>query len=97
LQEVNTNPIENKNNSCLSILLAFYKTKLQKILIIKKNELVKNENPNLRKTDWDLIFANCTIANLPTAYNVPLLACSLSIDSNNALKLPAPKPFAPIR
>ena len=29
-------------------------------------------------------------------YNVPLLACSLSIDSNKALKLPAPNPFAPI-
>ncbi len=30
-------------------------------------------------------------------YNVPLKACSLSIDSNNALKLPAPKPLAPMR
>lgn len=29
-------------------------------------------------------------------YKVPLLACSLSIDSNKALKLPAPNPFAPI-
>jgi len=30
-------------------------------------------------------------------YSVPLLACSLSIDSNNALKLPAPNPLAPMR
>ena len=30
-------------------------------------------------------------------YNVPRLACSLSILSNKALKLPAPNPFAPIR
>ncbi len=30
-------------------------------------------------------------------YKVPLKACSLSIDSNNALKLPAPNPFAPSR
>ncbi len=30
-------------------------------------------------------------------YNVPRFACSLSIDSNKALKLPAPKPRAPIR
>jgi hypothetical protein len=29
-------------------------------------------------------------------YSVPLNACSLSIDSKRALKLPAPKPFAPI-
>ena len=29
-------------------------------------------------------------------YKVPLFACSLSIDSKSALKLPAPKPFAPI-
>jgi hypothetical protein len=30
-------------------------------------------------------------------YKVPLLACSRSIDSNKALKLPAPKPLAPMR
>lgn len=30
-------------------------------------------------------------------YKVPLFACSLSIDSNKALKLPAPNPRAPIR
>jgi len=30
-------------------------------------------------------------------YKVPLNSCSLSIDSNNALKLPAPNPLAPIR
>lgn len=30
-------------------------------------------------------------------YNVPRFACSLSIDSNKALKLPAPKPLAPMR
>ena len=29
--------------------------------------------------------------------SVPLFACSRSIDSNNALKFPAPKPCAPIR
>jgi hypothetical protein len=28
-------------------------------------------------------------------YSVPRNACSLSIDSNKALKLPAPKPLAP--
>ncbi len=28
-------------------------------------------------------------------YNVPLLACSASIDSNKALKLPFPKDCAP--
>lgn len=30
-------------------------------------------------------------------YSVPLFSCSRSMDSNNALKLPAPKPLAPIR
>ena len=29
-------------------------------------------------------------------YNVPLFCCSLSIDSNKALKFPAPNPLAPI-
>ena len=28
--------------------------------------------------------------------SVPLFSCSRSIDSNNALKFPAPKPLAPI-
>lgn len=38
-------------------------------------------------------FSNCLYRN----YNVPLKPCSLSMDSNKALKFPAPKPLAPIR
>lgn len=34
---------------------------------------------------------------LPTDYRVPRTACSRSIDSNSALKLPLPKLFAPLR
>ncbi|MEN9323661.1 MAG: hypothetical protein RL699_1441 [Bacteroidota bacterium] len=30
-------------------------------------------------------------------YNVPLFSCSRSIDSNKALKFPAPNPLAPMR
>lgn len=30
-------------------------------------------------------------------YNVPRFSCSLSIDSNSALKFPAPNPLAPMR
>ncbi len=59
--------------------------------LILKYRILKIKNPNSQKTNWGLIY------QLNQNYKVPLFACSLSMDSNNALKFPAPNPVAPIR
>jgi len=46
--------------------------------------------------NWNILIKKQLILDAFCFYSVPLLACSLSIDSNSALKFPAPKPLAPI-
>lgn len=56
---------------------------LNRVLFSKKSPEIK-------------LLQDLNLSNLNCIYRVPRFSCSLSIDSNNALKFPAPNPRAPI-